>query len=153
VAAVFADGLVSYRAVEVIVWRTAPIANPVALAAVDAAVADALVARAPLSDDGLAMAVDAFVDALDPDAIERTERGAESRGVTVHHDDAAGTAYLSCTLFSHEAWALEQLVDAMAQAACPSHLGSVGERRADALGTLARGPGRWRCTAAKGRDP
>jgi hypothetical protein len=115
VAAVFADGLVSYRAVEVIVWRTTPIANPVALAAVDAAVADALMARAPVSDDGIAMSVDAFVDALDPDAIERTKRGAKSRGVTVHHDDAAGTAYLSCTLFSQDAWALEQLVDAMAR--------------------------------------
>ncbi|WP_237572006.1 DUF222 domain-containing protein [Mycolicibacterium lacusdiani] len=113
VAAVFADGRVSYRAVEVIVWRTMPIANPIALAAVDAAMADALVTRAPLSEHGLAMAVDAFVDALDPEAIQRTERGAKSRGVTVHHDEAAGTAYLSCTLFGHEAWALEQLVDAV----------------------------------------
>jgi hypothetical protein len=94
--------------------------DPAALAAVDAAVADALVTRAPLSDDGLATAVDSFVDALDPDAIQRTERGAESREVTVHHDAVTGTAYLSCTLFGHEAWALEQVVDAMARAACPS---------------------------------
>lgn len=120
VAAVFADGLVSYRAVEVIVWRTAQTVDPVALAAVDAAVADALLTRAPLSDDGLAMVVDAVVDALDPDAIDRTERGAEGRDVTVHYDDVAGTAYLSCTLFGHEAWALEQLVAGMAEAACPS---------------------------------
>jgi hypothetical protein len=120
VAAVFADGLVSYRAVEVIVWRTAQTVNPVALAAVDAAVADALLTRAPLSDDGLAMVVDAVVDALDPDAIDRTERGAEGRDVTVHYDDVAGTAYLSCTLFGHEAWALKQLVDGMAEAECPS---------------------------------
>lgn len=120
VAAVFADGLVSYRGVEVIVWRTAQIVDPAALAAVDAAVADALVPRAPLSDDGLAMSVDAFVDALDPDAIQRTERGAKSREVTVHYDDAAGTAYLSCTLFGHEAWALEQLINGMAGAPCPS---------------------------------
>jgi hypothetical protein len=120
VAAVFADGLVSYRAVEVIVWRTAQMVDPAALAAVDAAVADALVTRAPLSDDGLAMAVDTCVDALDPDAIERTERGAEGRGLTVHYDAVAGTAYLSCTLFGHDAWALEQVVDAMARAAGPS---------------------------------
>jgi hypothetical protein len=122
VAAVFADGLVSYRAVEVIVWRTAQIANPVALAAVDAAVADALVTRAPPSDDGLAMAVDAIVDALDPDAIERTERGAEGRDVTVHYDAVAGTAYLSCTSFGHDAWALQQLVEAMSLAQCPLDL-------------------------------
>ena len=120
VAAVFADGLVSYRAVEIIVWRTAPVANLAALAAVDAAVANALVTGAPLSEDGLAVAVDAIVDALDPDAIERTKRGAESRGVTVHHDEAAGTAYLSCTSFGHDAWALEQLINGMAGAPCPS---------------------------------
>jgi hypothetical protein len=107
VAAVFADGLVTYRAVEVIVWRTAPVADPAALAAVDEAVAEALVTRPPLSEDGLALAVDAFVDALDPGAVERTARGAASRAVTVHYDEAARTAYLSCTLFGHDAWALE----------------------------------------------
>ena len=63
------------------------------------------------------------VEALDPDAIERTESAAEGRDVTVHYDDVAGTAYLSCTLFGHEAWALEQLVDGMAEAACPSDPG------------------------------
>jgi hypothetical protein len=85
-------------------------------------VADALVTRAPPSDDGLVMAVDAIVDALDPDAIQRTERGAEGREVIVHHDAVAGTAYLSCTMFGHDAWALQQLVEAMSLAQCPLDL-------------------------------
>lgn len=47
---------------------------------------------AVFANGGPAMAVGVFVDALDPDAIQRTERGAEGRDVTMHYDEVAGTA-------------------------------------------------------------
>ena len=100
------------------------------------------------SDDALSAEIEAMVAADVNPAL-----AAHGGFVTYVGHDGAGTAYLSCTLFGHDAWALEQLINGMAGAPCPSDRRGVGARRADALATLARGPGRWRCTAAKGRDP
>jgi hypothetical protein len=139
VAAVFADGKVTYRTVEMIVWRTLLIRDSAALRAVDAALAEALLSWAAMSEEKTTAAIDAFIAHHDPHAVRRSQVRARNRSVDVHLDDASGLASLWGTLFAHDAKALDHRVDAMARGTCESDPRTLDQRRADALGALARG--------------
>ena len=145
VAAVFADGLVTYRTAEMTVWRTMLIKGPDALRAVDAALAEGLQSWAPMSVDKTTAAIDALIAHHDPYAVRRTQAQARSRSVDVHLDDASGLASLWGTLFAHDAKALDNRVDEMARATCEGDPRTLDQRRADALGALAHGSDRLLC--------
>jgi hypothetical protein len=89
VGEVFLAGLVSYRVVATVVFRTAAIKDPDALRAVDDALETALQKWEPMSTDKLAKSIDYWVDRFDPHAVRRTQNAARSRCLDVYVDDAA----------------------------------------------------------------
>jgi hypothetical protein len=144
VGAVFAEGLVSYRLVNTIVWRTMLIKDPQALRAVDAALADALRWWDPMSQEKTEQAIDALIVKFDPHALRRTQDRARTRSVDVH-TDGDGFASLWGTLFVHDATALDRRLDALAATTCGADPRTRDQRRADALGALANGADRLTC--------
>lgn len=144
VGAVFSEGLVSYLVVNTIVWRTMLIKDPLALRAVDAALADALRRWEPKSQQRTEQEIDTLIQRFDPHALRRAQDRARTRGVDVH-TDGDGLASLWGTLFVHDATALDRRLDALAATTCDADPRTRDQRRADALGTLASGADRLSC--------
>ena len=119
VAEVFAAGQISYRLVSAIGYRTALITDPDALAKVDTELAAAVAGWGSLSVAKTEQAIDYWVDRYDPNALRRSELGARGRHVEVVADrKGSGLSCIDATLFSHDAAALDQRLDAMARAVC-----------------------------------
>jgi hypothetical protein len=146
VAEVFATGAISYRLVNSIAYRTALITDPDALAKVDTELAAAVAGWGSLSMAKTEQAIDYWVDRYDPNALRRTELSAQGRHVDVVAErDGSGMSWIDGKLFSHDAAALDQRLDAMARAVCDADPRTLEQRRADALGTLAHGGDRLPC--------
>ena len=113
VAEVFAAGQISYRLVNAIACRSALITDPDALARVDIELAAAVVGWGSLSVAKTEQGIDYWVDRYDPHALRRTELGARGRHVEVVADQkGSGLSWIDGTLFSHDAAALDQRLDA-----------------------------------------
>src|ERR1700712_1774920 len=145
VAAVFADGLISYSLVRTIVSRSALVTDPDALHALDDALASALLTWEPLSVDKTKQTIDAYVAALDPHAVRRTQTSARNRSVDITIEDGGGLATLFGTLFTHDAKALNTRLNALAATVCAGDPRTKDQRRADAFGALALGADRLAC--------
>jgi hypothetical protein len=145
IAAVFADGALSYPLVSAIVWRTALIRDPAARAAVDSALADAVSAWPAMSQQRTIDTIDVIVARHDPHAVRRTQARARSRGVSIDVDDASGTATLWGELFATDAKTLDKRLHTLAQGVCDGDPRTLDQRRADALGALATGADRLAC--------
>jgi hypothetical protein len=145
VAAVFADGGLTYTLASTIVWRTAAIRDPAALRAVDTELAEALTDWPAMSQQKTVDAIDAFVIRHDPHALRRTQNKARGRSVDIDINDASGLACLWATLFTHDAKALDQRLGVLADTVCDSDPRTRDQRRADALGALAAGADRLTC--------
>jgi hypothetical protein len=145
VAEVFAAGQISYRLVNAIVYRTALITDPDAQAKVDTELAAAVVGWGSLSIAKVETAIDYWVDRYDPNALRRVELRSRGRHVDVAGRDGTGMSAVAGDLFSHDAAALDQRLDAMARAVCEADPRTLEQRRADALGALARGGDQLAC--------
>jgi hypothetical protein len=146
VGAVFADGLIDYRMVRLIVTRGALVIDPDALRALDAALATALRDWEPMSVNKTEHAIDAFIAQVDPLAVRRTQTSARNRALDIVIDeDGSGMAQVFGTLFAHDAVALDARVDAMADTVCPSDPRTRDQRRADAAGAWGHGADRLAC--------
>ena len=146
VAEVFAAGLISYRVVNAIVYRTALIRDPAAMAKVDTELATAVREWGSMSMAKVEAAIDYWVDRYDPDAVRRVELSSRGRHVDVVADkNGSGVSSVEGQLFSHDAAALDQRLDAMARSVCQGDPRTLEQRRADALGALAHGGERLRC--------
>jgi len=146
VAAVFADGLITYQLVKTVVQRGALVVDPSALHELDRLLADALSTREPMSVATAEKTVDAYVAQVDPHAVHRTETRARGRSVDVSEDeDGSGMATVYATLFAHDAKAFDARVDALARTVCPADPRTVDQRRADAIGAVAHGADRLAC--------
>ena len=120
VAEVFADGQISYRLVNAIVYRTALITDADARAKVDTELAAAIGGWGSLSVAKVDTAIDYWVDRYDPHALRRAESGAQGRHVEVIDDrDGSGMSWSEGKLFSHDAAALDERLDEMARAGPP----------------------------------
>jgi hypothetical protein len=151
VAAVFADGLVSYAVVAVIAWRTMSIKDPDALRAVDTDLAAAIVGWEPMSKGKTITAIDVIVEQHDPHAVRRTQNKARGRSVDIHlDDDGGGLATLWATLFAHDAKALDHRLDSLADTVCADDPRTRDQRRTDALGAVATGADRLGCLCENG---
>ena len=153
VGAVFAAGLIGYSLARVIVSRGALVKNPVALYALDTALARALRTWEPLSQEKTAQAVDAFVARFDPHAVRRFQTAARSRSVEVVFDDGSGLAEVFCTLFASDAAAFDGRLDAFADTVCSADPRTRDQRRADAMGAMAHGADRLQCSCATTECP
>jgi hypothetical protein len=146
VAEVFAAGQIAYRQVNAIVYRTALIRDPEARAEVDTELAAAAVDWGQLSIGKTEAAIDYWVDRYDPDALRRVELSARGRHVDiVAESNGSGVSYVDGKLFSHDAAALDMRLDVMARGVCDADPRTLDQRRADALGALARGGDRLAC--------
>ncbi|TQR82465.1 DUF222 domain-containing protein, partial [Mycobacterium hodleri] len=146
VAAVFAEGLITYALVRTVVQRGALVVDPAALHELDRLLAEALSNREPMSMSTLEKTVDAFVAQVDPQALHRTETRARGRSVNVNEDDdGSEMATVYATLFAHDAKAFDARVDALAHTVCPADPRTLDQRRADAIGALAHGNDRLAC--------
>lgn len=145
-AALFAEGRLSYRVVAAIVWRSQLVQDPDALAAIDAALADQARTWGVLSDYKLDQAVDSLVDRLDPGGLRRTRARSRSRDVQFgDRDDDSSTSSVWGRLFSADAQILKRRLTVMAGQVCDDDPRTMAQRRADALGALAAGVERLAC--------
>ncbi|TQR86533.1 DUF222 domain-containing protein [Mycobacterium hodleri] len=145
VAAVFAEGLITYQLMKTVVQRGALVVDPSALHELDRLLAEALSTREPMSVATAEKTVDAFVAQVDPHAVHRTETRARGRSVDVGDDDGSGMATVFATLFATDAKAFDARVDALARTVCPADPRTLDQRRADAIGALAHGADRLAC--------
>ncbi|OPX09882.1 HNH endonuclease signature motif containing protein [Mycobacterium sp. AT1] len=145
VAAVFADGLITYAMARLIITRGALIRDADALHTVDAAIATALRSGHSMSLHEAARTLDALIAQHDPHAEHRTRTKARDRSVDVVVDDATGLARVFATLFTHDAHAFDARIDALARTVCSDDPRTLDQRRADAIGALAHGNDRLAC--------
>jgi len=146
VAAVFAEGLITYQLVRTVVQRGALVVDPVALHELDRLLAEAFGAWEPMSVDKTEKTVDALVAQVDPHAVRRTETKARGRSVDVAVDeDGTGMATVYATLFAHDGAAFDARLTAMADTVCAADTRTKDQRHADAIGALAHGADRLVC--------
>jgi len=147
VAAVFADGLISYQLVRTVVQRGALVIDPDALRALDALLAEAFMSWGSMSVDKTEKAIDAYVAQVDPLAVRRTETKARGRSVDIAVDeDGSGLATVYATLFVNDAKAFEARLRALAETVCPADPRTAEQRRADAIGAVGHGNDRLACS-------
>jgi hypothetical protein len=135
VAALFADGLVSYRVVAAITARTALVRDRDAQLAVDKAFAEVLTGWAPMSEDKLNTAIDAIVAEHDPHGVYRTKLTAKGRNIQFDYD-GSGMATMFATLFATDAKAYEKRLKLLASTVCPGDPRTVEQRRADSVHSI-----------------
>lgn len=146
VAALFMAGKIHPRVIDAITWHTALVKDPEAMAIIDAALAKLAGAWNALSQYKLEQAIDTLVDRHDPGAVRRSRTSAQSRDVAIGaQNHEAGTAALWGRLFATDATVLERRLNQMARAVCDDDPRTLGQRRADALGTLAAGAQNLSC--------
>ncbi|MCV7420064.1 DUF222 domain-containing protein [Mycobacterium yunnanensis] len=137
VAAVFAEGLITYALVKTVVHRGALVVDPDALRALDALLAEAFGDWEPRSVDKTEKAIDYFVHQVDPHAVRRSETKARGRSVEVHiEEDGSGMATILATLFAHDAKAFQARLKNLAATVCPADPRTADQLRADAIGAI-----------------
>jgi hypothetical protein len=146
VATLFLEGRLSARVVSAIAWRTDLVQDAEALTLIDAAIADRAGQWDALSQYKLDQAIDYWVDRHDPGALRRTSVSARSRDVTIGgQTHETGTAALWGRLYATDATILDRRLTQMAHEVCEDDPRTIGQRRADALGTLAAGGQQLAC--------
>lgn len=140
VAALFEAGLISDLLVCAVVGRTYLIEDPEAMANVDAALAEQVVAWGPLSVAKTEQSIDALVERFDPGALRRSRDSRQDRDVTFGSpSDEAGCTSMWARLLAGDAKVVEQRVDEIAGTVCEADARTVGERRSEALTAMAAG--------------
>ena len=149
VAALFAEGRLSAGLVATITWRTQLIVDSEIQKLLDTAIAERAAKWGSLSVAKLEAAIDSLVDAHDPDARRRMREAARSRDVRLgKRDDVTGTASLWGRLSATDAALLERRLAQMSGGVCNDDPRTLGQRRADSLGTIAAGADALSCQCA-----
>jgi hypothetical protein len=149
VAALLADGEISYALARTIAWHTDLIEDPEALRLVDKTLADDAVRFGPLSAAKTAQAIEAIVERYDPGAVRQTRAQARSRDLVIDTANSeSGTTALWGRLFATDAALLDRRLLQLAHGVCDEDPRTRAQRRADALGALAAGADRLACGCA-----
>ena len=147
-AAVFAAGDIGFQVFSTIVSRTDLVVDSEALARVDGLVA-ANAARWPSLTRGRVVAkVDAIVARVDADAVRRRKERALEREIWIGAD-TEGISQITGSLFTVDAHALDQRLNALAATVCEHDPRTVAARRADAMGAMAAGADRLGCRCGR----
>jgi hypothetical protein len=154
VAALFAEGMISYWLARTIAWHTDLIKDPGALRLVDKTIAEDAALFGPMSINKTVQAIEAIVDRYDPGALRRTRATARSRDVVIDSaDQRSGTAAMWGRLFATDAAVLDRRLMQMAHEVCDDDPRTIAQRRADALGALAAGAERLKCLCGNADCP
>ncbi|MDH6243079.1 HNH endonuclease signature motif containing protein [Mycobacterium sp. OTB74] len=140
IAALLAAGDIPIGLVETICWHTTLVSEPDTMALIDTALAGALNGWGRLSGPKLMGLIDGWVEKFDPAAVRRTRNRARARTVELGKpEDRSGVASIWGALLATDAALLDARLSAMASQVCHDDPRTVGQRRSDALGTLAAG--------------
>ncbi|SRX93695.1 hypothetical protein MSP7336_01938 [Mycobacterium shimoidei] len=155
---VFAAGDIDYRTFQTMVYRTDLITDAQVLAAVDAALAVNVVRWPSMTQGRLGGQIDKIVARADADAVRRRNEHQVGRQIWFGPSEEGGTSEFGGSLFTVDAHALDQAVDALAATVCEHDPRTRDQRRADALGALAARADRLGCRCgrpdcAAGRRP
>ncbi|KUI23563.1 hypothetical protein AU195_09400, partial [Mycobacterium sp. IS-1496] len=146
VGALFADGLISDMLARAIVYRTALVTDPAAMAAIDTALAEQVTRWGAWSEKKTQEAIDALVAIHDPGALRRKRTATNARTVEYGSPlDEAGFTTVWARLYASDAAALEERLDELAHTVCPDDPRTLKERHADAVGALAAGATQMHC--------
>ncbi|WP_319447637.1 MULTISPECIES: DUF222 domain-containing protein [unclassified Mycobacterium] len=145
VAALFAQGLISYRLVHAICTRTSLVRDPDALTALDRDLVADLRARGAMSVSEAERAIDTLVLTHDPEGVHRTEAKSRACSVEVFLDDSTGIAHVSGTVLTTDGTAFDQRLHALARTTCDRDPRTLDQRRAAAVGALGFGWDRLPC--------
>ena len=138
VAALFEAGLISDLLVRAIVYRTALITDPEAMAAVDAELASRVRRWGALSITKTEDAIDALVERHDPGALRRARAAVSERTVEFGSPaDPAGITSMWARLYAPDAAFIEAQVEEMVRSVCEADPRTLADKRSDALTALA----------------
>ena len=143
VAEVFRRGWIDYRVVATIMSRTQNVEADI-MVGLDEALAAKAEKWMKLSGPKLVDRVDMFVTRFDPEAV-RIPRVVENNRHIDIDPGAPGMAWLSGNLRATDGAALDDRLNALAATVCENDPRTVGQRRADACGPLARGEATLPC--------
>lgn len=147
VAQRFAAGDIDFRTVALIIGRTELLADDAVVAAVDAAIADALPRWERWSIKRITAALDALVYRHDRDAVRRAKTATDDRHLTIRPLDTGDPlAEIWGVLQTPHAVALDKRLDQLAGTVCTADPRTKSQLRADALGALTQGLAQMRCT-------
>ena len=139
IAALFAAGVISDLLARTIVWRTALVESPGAMAALDAALAERVIRWGALSEKKTEHAIDELVEKIDPGGLRRSRTGA-GRGVQFGSPtDEAGFMTMWARVYATDGVVIEQRVEEQAHSVCDADPRTIDERRADALAPAITG--------------
>jgi hypothetical protein len=134
IAALFAAGMISDLLVRAIVWRTALVTSPDAMARLDCGLADRVTRWGALSVKKTEQAIDELVENIDAGALRRTRGGGCARGVQFGSPaDEPGFMTMWARVYATDGVVIEQRVDEIARNVCDADPRSADERHADAL--------------------
>ena len=137
-AAVFVTGVVDFRVLSMILFRTGLITDPELLAEVDERVAGVCSGWNALSHNKLIEAVDWYVREIDPAAVRVARQTDDDRHVEMA-PAGEGMADLWGRLRATDAAVFDRRLDGLAASVCRDDPRTVRQRRADAVGALAAG--------------
>jgi hypothetical protein len=150
--AVMAAGLVDFRVIAIVVFRTGLITDPDVLAAIDTQLAAAAPGWNALSRRRVTELVDWRVRALDP-AAERVMRDrVEDRHVEIGPSGDGVTQFWG-VVRTADAAVLDRRLDQVAATVCGEDSRTARQRRADALAVLAAGGEAMACDCGSTRCP
>src|SRR4051794_4025913 len=133
VARLFAAGLVSDLVVRTIVWRTALVTSPGAMARLDCDLAERVTRWGALSAKKTEQAIDELVDQIDPGALRRRRAGSQRDVQFGSPGDEAGFMTMWARVYATDGAAIQQRVQQMSHSVCEADPRTADERRADAL--------------------
>lgn len=137
VAAVFAEGLISYRLVHAICTRTMLVKDPDALCGIDAELAERFLTWGAKSRERSESDIDELVLRHDPYAVRRTESACRGAYVDVQTDSANGVRHVTATVLASDGEAFDTRADALARRVCDRDPRTLDQRRAAALSAMA----------------
>jgi hypothetical protein len=148
VGALLVAGDIDYRMFQTIVYRTDLITDPEVMAGVDAELAVKAPRWPALTQGRLGAQVDRIVARADRDAVRRRREHQADRELSIF-DNSDGLTEVFGRLFSTDAQAVDQRLDALAATVCADDPRTRNQRRADAVGALAVGADRLACRCAR----
>ncbi|MGV0809489.1 HNH endonuclease signature motif containing protein [Mycolicibacterium setense] len=143
VAARFAAGDIDYRIVRMIIARTGTV-DPAVWSGLDEELATRAHRWMRLSENQLRDRVDQWIAKLDPNGVRVPPNVAEERFVQIEAG-SPGKATVWANLDVTDGAALDQRLDALADTVCEHDPRTEGQRRADAIGPLARLQSQLQC--------
>lgn len=145
VGEVFADGLISYRAVHLICTRTMLVKEAGALRRLDAEAAEMLRGWGAKTLAEVRRDIDALVLRHDPHAVRRNESSSRGNHVDVDADPGDGVAYVTARVSTTDGEAFDRRADALARTVCDRDPRDLDQRRAAAMGAMGFGWDRLPC--------